>query len=61
MVPPDEPGWEVEGPDESVGIFGYSVYHRPCGEVGEADEDNPELFTCPRCLAVIDFTEAGRE
>jgi len=48
-------GWDVDGPDHSVGIFGYLAYHCDT-EAQVLDDKDPEVFTCPVCGAVLDLT-----
>ena len=60
-------GWYVEGPDESVGIFGTLVLHEVCGTEQEAaiarverheqletqTETITDVWVCPTCGAEL--------
>jgi hypothetical protein len=37
-------GWYIEGPDESVGIFGWTIYHDecPCFSAGDPLDEGQE-------------------
>lgn len=75
MRPSDNDEWEVDGPDESVGIFGTTIVHVPCmdddgGPDASLSEDVTRVtvgdvvrvtltYTCPACGAT--FTDVHDE